>query len=312
MFLSPCFYFRPISNSITLSHFFNIQLRNPNEEELPLFQHNLRLLSQRLSDKERRRILYTLYPLGNIDSPGTLEEQFIYELSKIWVIASCDNNLPFDEGLVDYGFLCGYIVDGVSQRNPSGFICDVQKLSSRELLRALKIELPKAAKSIIEKNYIDEDIQQLIKQGAYWDGIFATHYVHCVQLAKSLRLAQQAPTYIQKLLQYCVSAEILLVHNPSKGDSKMPMNRQFASKLALIRHLMIKLKQQHHIQSPEDTQQIFNQIYDLRSQIIHGRDYHKTSPKIIAQYLNILYPTIRLAMELQQTDPLFIDFIKKI
>ena len=314
MLLYPTFYFRSLSQPITLSHVFNITLRNLSSDELPIFQKSIQTLSNKLSDKERRRILYTLYPLGNFSLEGTLEEQFIREISKIWVIATCDKKLPFEQGLVDYGFLCGYISDNNYLRNPGGFICDINTLSSREILRALKKELPKAAQLILNPNLSIDDIKDIVVQASYWDGILTQHnnIPYYVQLAKSLRLTNEYTDLTQKFIQYCISAEILLVHNPSKNDSKMPMNRQFVSKLTLIRHMMIKLKKQHSLYSLDELQHTFNQIYDFRSQLIHGRQYTPIDKKTIARYINLLHPTIRLGIELQTTDPLFIEFIKRI
>ena len=314
MLLYPTFYFRSLCQPITLSHLFNITLRNLSSDELPIFEKSIKILSDKLSNKERRRILYTLYPLGNFSLDGTLEEQFIREISKIWVIATCDKKLPFEHGLVDYGFLCGYISDNSYLQNPGGFICDINNISSREILRALKKELPKAAQLILNPSLLIDDINDIRLQASYWDGILTQHnnIPHFVQLAKSLRLTNEFTDITQKFLQYCISAEILLVHNPSKHDSKMPMNRQFVSKLSLIRQMMIKLKKQHSLYSLNELQNIFNQIYDFRSQLIHGRQYTPINKKTIAQYINLLHPTIRLGIELQTTDPLFIEFIKKI
>ncbi|MGL4676879.1 MAG: hypothetical protein ACRCWI_04335 [Brevinema sp.] len=312
MQLYPSFYFRPLPNTIKLSHFFNISLRNPTNQELPIFEESIRNLSTRLSDKERRRILYTLYPLGNFMLEGTLEKQFVQSLSRIWIVAYTDQKLPFEKGLVDYGFLCGFSSDQEYLRNPCGFICDINTLSPRELLRALKKELPKAAKLILNPSSRSEDLQDLIQQANSWDGIFAQNTFPYIPLATTLRTAGTTKDPIQQLLQYCIASEILLVHNPSKGDSKMPINRQFTNKLALVRYMMIKLKNQQHLNTPEELQILFTQLYDLRSQIIHGRQ-QKPPPKfLIAQYLNILFPTIRLAIELQGIDPLLIEFIKKI
>ncbi|MGL5956288.1 MAG: hypothetical protein ACRC0X_06760 [Brevinema sp.] len=312
MQLYPSFYFRPLTHTIKLSHFFNISLRNPTIQELPIFEESIRNLSTRLSDKERRRILYTLYPMGGSIPEGSLEEQFIKSLSKIWVIAHTDQTLPFEKGLVDYGFLCGFASTQQYLRNPGGFICDINTLSPRELLRALKKELPKAAELISNPSLRIDDLQDLIQQATYWDGIFAQHTFPYVQMATAMRTAGTNKSPLQQLLQYCVAAEILLVHNPSKGDSKMPINRQFTSKLTLVRYIMIKIKNQQHLNTPEELQLLFNQLYELRSQIIHGRQQKAPSKALIAQYLNILFPTIRLAIELQGTDPLFMEFIKKI
>ncbi len=310
MQLYPTFYFRPLSQTITISHHYNIKLRNPTTSELPIFAESIKNLSSRLSDKERRRILYTLYPLGNFSPDGTLEEQFVRELSQIWVIAHTDQKLPFEQGLVDYGYLLGFISDGQYLRNPAGFICDIRTLSPRELLRALKKELPKSAKQIISPTQTLEDLSDIITQASYWDGIFAK--TPPTQLAHTLRIAGQSKDPLQKLLQYCIVAEILLVHNPSKENSKMPINRQFISKLTLVRYMMIKLKNQHHLYTLDELQDFFNQLYELRSQVIHGRTQTMLSRRTLAQYLNILYPTIRLVIELQNTDPNFVEFIKRI
>lgn len=311
MYLSPTFYFRPLITPITLSHYYNITLRNPSLEELPIFTQSIQILSKRLSDKERRRILYTLYPLGNFTSEGSLEEQFTRELSRIWILAHTDKELPFEQGLIDYGFLCGYYSDNSYTRNPGGFIGDINTLSPRELFRALKKELPKAAKTIIDNSYDTiPDIKHLIDQASYWDGILAkdTHLPQFIQLAKTLRLAHNYTDTTQKLLQYCIAVEILLVNN----HSKISLSKQFSIKLALIRHYMIQLKKEHHLSSPLANQELFNQLYKIRSQLIHGQDRNKITKKTIAYYINTLYPTLRLGMELQAIDPCFIEFINKI
>ena len=315
MHLAPTFYFRPLSEPIVLSHYYNITLRNPLPEELPIFQQNIKVLSARLSDKERRRILFTLYPLGNPHVEGTLEEQFIKELSQIWVLAHSTKNLPFEEGLVDYGFLCGYFSDGTYMMNPGGFVGDIKNISPRELLRALKKELPKAAEALLHPSSIIPDIQVLEENASYWDGIFSKspHLARFIPLATSLRLAHHNHDIVQKLLQFCVASEILLVHNPSnKNDSKMPMNRQFASKLALIRHIMIDRKKEQNLYTPTEMQHFFYQLYEVRSQVTHGRIYSTISKKDLAHYINMLYPTLRLCLELQIKDPLFVEFINKI
>ncbi len=312
MQLYPTFYFRPLSQTITLSYHYNIKLRNPTPSELPIFAESIKNLSTRLSDKERRRILYTLYPLGNFSPEGTLEEQFVRELSQIWVIAHTNQKLPFEQGLVDYGYLLGFISDRQHLRNPAGFVCDIHTLSPRELFRALKKELPKAAKQIISPTRNLEDLSDIITQASYWDGIFANSHTQSVLLAKTLRVAGTTNDPLQKLLQYCIAGEILLVHNPSREDSKMPMNRQFISKLTLVRYMMIKLKNQRHLYSLDELQTFFTELYELRSQAMHGREQTMLSRRSLAQYLNVLFPTIRLVIELQNTDPNFVEFIKRI
>ena len=92
----------------------------------------------------------------------------------------------------------------------------------------------------------------------------------------------------------------------------MPMNRQFASKLALIRHIMIDRKKEQNLYTPTEMQHFFYQLYEVRSQVTHGRIYSTISKKDLAHYINMLYPTLRLCLELQIKDPLFVEFINKI
>lgn len=311
MYLLPTLYFRPLSQEIKVSYAFDINLRNPSKKELPIFQNNLRILSSQLSDKERRRILYTLYPLGipNMAS-GSLEEIFIEKLSKIWIIASCQKELPFEEGLIDYGYLCGYVSDNSYLINPASFIADIKTITPRKIFRALKKELPKAAQAILNPNGFMEDLYELEEKTTQWDALLSSdNNEKYIQLAKTLRIADTTNHITTKFTYYCLALELLVAHNPTAGMSKMPINRQFSSKIALIRHIMIKWKDQNHINFPEKNYELYKEIYDIRSEILHGRNNIKIHNKKIAEYLNEMYPTLRLLMELQTQDPLLLEFI---
>lgn len=314
MYLHPTFYFRPLPSTIILSHHFNITIRNPHPSEFDIFKQNIEILCNRLSDKEKRRILYTLYPLGNHNIQGSLKEQFINELTKIWVLIECPTTLPFEHGLIDYGFLCGFFIDNTYLQNPGGFVCDILNLDPSELLRALKTELPKAAQQLLTPSITIKDITELQHHAAYWDGIFSRPHqlASCIQLAKTLRNAHHSKDRIQKLLQYCIATEILLVNNPSISKNKTPMSQQFINKLLLIRRIMITLKQQKPLYNMTTLHSIFTQIYELRSEVVHGRQNKTYTKKSIAQFTNILFPTIRLAIELQMKDPEFAEFIKRL
>ncbi|MGL4388974.1 MAG: hypothetical protein ACRCTJ_06250 [Brevinema sp.] len=309
MNLLPTFYFRPLPNEITLSYTYQITLRNPKGEELPVFQKNIEILCHRLSDSEKRRILYTLYPFG-ISASGSLDEIFLQKLAKIWVLVESKKDLPFEEGLVDYGYLCGYTSDHTYLRNPASFVCDIRHLSDRQLLRALKKELPKAAEMLINPSKRIKDLDQLEEQAGLWDGLLAqSTSPKLIQLARTLRTAHLNKDIYKKFIDYCIALELLIAHNPSHGASKSPINKQFASKAALVRHLMIKLKNQNTMIPPIDNYNLYKEIYEIRSQILHGRFDGSLSKLKIAQYLNELYPTLRLVMELHTKDPLLLEFL---
>jgi len=311
--IAPTYYFRPLSAPITLSSVYNITLRNPLPEELGIFQKNIKILSSYLSSKEQRRILYTLYPLGVPMPKGSLTDQFIQKLSEIWVLAISPLILPFKNSLIDYGYLCGYISDQTYLINPGGFISDIRNFNPRILLRALKKELPKAAIAIHSPNNFIPDLCDLERQGAYWDGLLLENKYQesIVQVAHLLYKAHNSDDILQRFLNYCIVIEYLITHNPHDKGSKMPLNRQFSNKLALIRHFMIKYYNQNNISSPQETQQLYNEIYNLRSQFIHGRIIQYSKEKL-AKYINHLYPSLRLILNLQYEDPLFLEFIKDI
>ncbi len=294
------FYFRPLHQEIKLSYLFNITLRNPRPDEMPVLEQSLKNLSARLSDKERRRILYTLHPLGGFSADGSLEEQFVRELAKIWVLIDTDKQLPFEKGLTDYGYLCGFTVDSQYQRNPSGFVCDHYTLSPRELLRALKLELPKAAKLTPDL----ADIKDIERQASRMDGVMAQNHTAYRTLAEQLRLAGESVSPLQKLIHYCAAGEILLVNN----KKEQPVIRQFSSKMALVRMFYIKLQNQHDLHPPEDMARIFGEIYQLRSDAVHGME--RRNSQNTAQYLNVLFPTIRTAIRLKNNEPVLMNFIK--
>ncbi|MGL4562608.1 MAG: hypothetical protein ACRCVW_01975 [Brevinema sp.] len=313
MHLLPTFYFRPLKEEIALSNTYQITLRNLRSEELPIFEENLHILCGNLSDKEKRRILYTLHPFGMTQSNHSIAEVFVHELAKIWIVIESKKELPFEEGLVDYGYLLGYRSDGTYVRNPAGFVIDIKNLSARQLLRALKKELPKAARLLTNLPYSDSDLQYLSQEAGAWDGLLAqTTHQKSIQLAKILRNAYLNNDIYAKFINYCIALELLVAHNPSFSQSKMPINKQFATKIALLRHIMIKSKNQNHLKTPEENQTLYKTIYEVRSQIIHGRSDTSITKTKIASYLNEIYPTLRLIIELKTKDPLFLEFIYNI
>ncbi|MGL4367777.1 MAG: hypothetical protein ACRCTQ_05825 [Brevinemataceae bacterium] len=313
MEIAPTFYFRPLSEPIQLSYVFNIKLRNPNENEIDMCKNNLSLLASRLSNKEKRRILYTLHPLGISNIQDNLEEIFINELSKIWVIACAEKSLPFEQGLTDYGALCGFSTNNNYTMNPVGFIIDIKTISPRLILRALKQELPKAAYAVLNNTQQYEDLIELEKRAAGWDGLLIHKYnTHLLQTAQLIRQFGQCSDIHQRFLHICTLIEILITHNPSKEGSKHPINRQFSYKSALVRNIMVKNNQQNNLQSPIEIKNLFHKIYDFRSQLIHGRAPLLPSKRLTAKYINELYPTLRLILKLQTEDPLLTELIKSL
>ncbi|MGL4394758.1 MAG: hypothetical protein ACRCS8_05990 [Brevinema sp.] len=310
MYLSPTYYFRPLTSPITLSYSYEIILRNPTPSELRIFEQNLELVADRLSDSEKRRIIYTLYPFGVVGIEGSINEIFVKELAKIWVVIEAKKELPFEEDLIDYGYLIGYISNKNQLRNPAGFVCDIRQLNIRQILRALKQELPKAANIILNPSTSIQDLDEIQELSGLWEGLLAqSSSQKFINLAKILRRACMEKDIIKKFADYCAALEILITHNPHHSQSKSPINKQFAAKAALIRHLMIKSKDQNIMVPPSENNKLYQKIYDLRSDITHGRIF-KISKSQIAQYLNHLYPSLRLAMELQVRDPLLLEFLQ--
>ncbi len=178
-------------------------------------------------------------------------------------------------------------------------------MSPRELLRALKLELPKAAKQILNPSRSVEDIDDLVVQASMIDGVLAKHPDKYLVLAKQLRLAGECRDPMQKLIHYCIAGEILTANN----KKELPLIKQFGSKLALIRAVVIKTEHQQDIHDPETMRRIFNEIYNLRSLSVHGGS-PRTTNRQIADFINILYPTVRMALSLQNSDPNLMDFIR--
>lgn len=308
MILAPTFYFRPLSVPIVLSHSYNISLRNPLPEEIPLFEQSVKVLSDVLSDKEKRRILYTLYPFGIPNAKGTITEQFIHELAKIWVIAQTNQRIPLQQDLIDYGYLCGYISDQTYVMSPNSFIGDIKTMERRELFRALKRELPKASVLLANPHVPNTDLQYLENYASCLESLLVQN-----DLLKTLRLLaqhlRQANTHDveKRFLQYTIACEVLLVG--SNNYNKVAISRQFSSKLALIRHLSIKNKQENILYTPMEMQLHFNKIYSMRSTLLHGRD-GGFCKKQLAHYTNILFHTLRLGLNMLVQDPQLLMFLR--
>ncbi len=94
------------------------------------------------------------------------------------------------------------------------------------------------------------------------------------------------------------------------NKKEMPIIRQFGSKLSLLRALHIKLQGENDLHDPEELQQIFSSVYNIRSVTMHGGQGKPISNQQMAAYLNLLYPTLRMAISMQNSDPVFVEYVK--
>ncbi|MGL5721635.1 MAG: hypothetical protein ACRCY4_04470 [Brevinema sp.] len=291
------FYFRPIISPLVLSSEFLIGLRNPTSEELPLAQQNIRVLFGGLSDKEKRRVLYTLYPFG-VDSPqGSLDEIFIKALAKIWVYAEDRGQsiLSWEE----YGALGGFYTEHGHLINPCSFTADVRTTSQRAWLRALKKELP-VASSLIELPQADIRLFPLKDFCTKLDGVLAQkeHHRWLKQLAGIL--ASPATTQEELFLKYTMAAEVLLVPKSSE------IGKKFAEKHALLHYLCLKDKGQKVLESPHKIEKFFTKAYKKRSEMVHG----------VVQTVRIpvepLFYNVRLGLELMVNDPILFFYLRNL
>lgn len=291
MNLYPSFYFLALEKPLVLSNEFNLSLRPPRQSELPLWTRNASNIFGALSDKEKRRILYTLHPLGLPEAKGSLDEIFTQILAPLWL------GLDFAEGFFlspeEYGAICGMPLGGGYLRSPLGFTANG---GTRLYLRALKFCLA----PIGTQPHPDLSALQAFALGL--DGILAQEKQRGFIKRLGRTLAAPAPTREAEFLKLALAAEILTVN---EGGAH---GRQFAYKLALIRHIMLRKKNEKALVPPEKAEEIFSACYRLRSALVHGQT--ASVPKSLGEKSHMLFSAVRLALRLMVEDPLLFFYIR--